>query len=88
MTELQKQYGPFAESAPSGFKSTMTHMTLCDTGDRIKLVRASTDRQWLVAVIKDREVQQTVKHAALRRLNQLKKLSAAPAQSEIGNRQS
>jgi hypothetical protein len=71
MTDLQKQYGPFAEPAPSGFN--MTHMTLGDAGDRIKLVRTSTDRPWLTAVIKDGDVQQTVKHAAVLQLSRLKK---------------
>jgi hypothetical protein len=49
----------------------MTHMTLCDAGDRLKLVKASTDKEWLGFVVRDPNVQKSVRIAAERRWSQL-----------------
>lgn len=70
MTDFQKKHGPFAKASP-GWIVPIT--VTCEAGDRIRLVRESTDPEWLVAVIKDRNMQTTVRLAAERRFNKLRK---------------
>jgi hypothetical protein len=69
---IQLQHGPFAQALDYpvfGRDYTVT----CDGQDRIRLVRASTDPDWLRAVLRDRDVQSTVRLAAERRLRKLAK---------------
>jgi hypothetical protein len=68
MTPIQKQYGPFARAVDW---PGMTHTTTCGAADRLFDVRRSQDLEWLQAVIKDRDVQTTVRLAAERRLRKL-----------------
>lgn len=67
---IQHQHGPFArksEYPAFGRDYTVT----CDGQDRIRMVKESTDPDWLRAVIRDRDVQSTVRLAAERRLRKL-----------------
>lgn len=85
LTELQKQHGPFASAAPAGWPVPV--VITGDGGDRVRLVRESTDPEWLRAVIKDRDVQTSVRLAAERRLRKLGRAgSPLPAAARSGVR--
>lgn len=71
LTALQQQHGPFAEPKPAHYPGTSDHMTTCDAESRLSLVKQSTDPDWLRAVIRDRDVQSTVRLAAERRLRKV-----------------
>jgi hypothetical protein len=70
LTDLQKQHGPFARpSVVPGW----THVTVCSVAERMDLVKASTDVEWLSLVLTHAE-QKTVRKAAARRINALNRL--------------
>lgn len=71
MTALQKHHGPFAEIAPPG--CPVRTVVTCDAASRLSLIKSNTDPEWLRAVIRDRDVQSTVRLAAERRLRKLAK---------------
>lgn len=73
MTDLQKKSGPFAVPVPPGFPIKQAHLTICAAASRLDLLKKSTDANWLQAVIRDRDVQATVRLAAQRRLRAITK---------------
>ena len=78
MTELQKLHGPFARPVPPYWGKWPTPCLItADSSARISEVKASTDRDWLLAVIRWDHSQQAVRLAAARRLRQLSKAKAS-----------
>lgn len=73
MTDFQKQHGPFAKACPASWGLKLDCLHTCDAASRIDLVKESADAEWLQAVIKDRDVQSSVRLAAERRLRWLHK---------------
>jgi hypothetical protein len=72
---IQIKYGPFAQECPKHWG--MTHVTTCGVVDRIAMVKASCDADWLEAVIKHCDTQKTVRLAAERRLRWVEKACIA-----------
>ncbi len=71
LTDCQKKYGPFASPVPERFG--LDHVLTCGVEDRLREVKRSTDIDWLREVIRDRDVQTTVRLAAERRHRKLMK---------------
>lgn len=71
LTALQQKYGPFAVPVSPHWGIDRDHMLTCDSESRLSQVKQSTDPDWLRAVIRDRDVQSTVRLAAERRLRKL-----------------
>lgn len=71
LTELQMKYGPFAIPVPPRFG--LDHVVTCGVEDRLREVKRSTDIEWLREVIRDRDMQTTVRLAAERRHRKLMK---------------
>lgn len=65
MNATQLKHGPFAQASPGWI---VPFVVVGDAVDRIRLVKQSTDADWLKAVIRDRDCQATVRLAAERRL--------------------
>lgn len=74
LTAIQKQHGPFAIVDDVCGKATV--MVWATVEDRVHLVKKSTDADWLQAVIRDRDMQASVRIAAERRLRWVKKAIA------------
>ena len=70
MTAIELKYGPFASEPPKFWPNAPAYLLTCGVEDRIKLVKQSTDWEWLAAVLKTAE-QKTVRVAAARRLKAL-----------------
>jgi hypothetical protein len=68
LNEIQLKHGPFAKDVSWMRWPGRDHVLTCGVDDRIKQVKESTDADWLKAVIRDRDVQATVRIAAERRL--------------------
>lgn len=74
MNAFQTKHGPFAVPVPGHWSDKLTHTTVCESADRLRLVRASLDSDWLKAVIKDMDIQIAVRSAAVRRLKKVRQL--------------
>lgn len=73
MTDIQKQHGPWAWQPPKEWGvNTGVLITQC-ASDRLNAIKASTDPEWLRAVVADRDSQVAVRTAADRRLRKLQK---------------
>lgn len=70
MDAIQIKFGPWAHNCPPHWG--MTHVKTCDAPSRLSLVKRSEDSEWLLAVIKDRDTQMSVRQAADRRLRKLR----------------
>jgi hypothetical protein len=73
VTELQRKHGPFAVPPPAYWPNGPHALYTCDASSRTALVKESTDAEWLQAVIRDRDVQASVRLAAERRLRRINK---------------
>lgn len=69
MNAIQKKFGPWAHPAPKSYGTT--HTKTCDAQSRLQEIRKSSDREWLRAVIKNRDTQKTVRTAARARLRRV-----------------
>jgi len=61
LTEIQLKYGPFAEAVQHW--PGRDHVVTCDAESRLDLIKSATDLDWLQAVIRDRDVQASVRLA-------------------------
>jgi len=74
LTQLQKQYGPWAVDPPGRYsRGSLDHSLICTVAERLPMIKESFDHQWLRAVIADLDSTKTVRQAAERRLRKLRK---------------
>jgi len=73
MNAIQLAHGPFAKDVSWMNWPGKSYVITSDGRDRLRLVKESTDPEWLRAVIRDRDVQSTVRLAAERRLRRISK---------------
>lgn len=71
MNETQIKHGPFAVDVRHLHWPGTEFVVTSDGQERIRMVKESNDPEWLQAVIRDRDVQSTVRLAAERRLRKL-----------------
>lgn len=74
LTDIQKKHGPFAKDVSWMKWPGRDYVVTCDAKDRINQVKESCDADWLQAVIRDRDVQATVRLAAERRLRKVSRV--------------
>lgn len=73
LTPIQLKHGPFAVDRPAHWPGGPRVLHINDAESRLVLVKKSCDADWLTAVIRDRDVQVTIRLAAERRLRWVNK---------------
>lgn len=77
MNEIQKKHGPFAVDVGWMHWPGTSFVVTSDVSDRLRLVRESSDPEWLAAVVAMLDVQKAVRQAAERRLRRMNDPSSA-----------